>query len=1015
MENTQSQRKLHVSICNAQRGESLKPCSKDDKYRCPLCSYAAEESYKVEMHIANTAMVLHNEFCIFKCCLPCARKPHFHCPYCLLTFARRDRFVSHLVSHTMTINLPSSCASAELPVEPPTAMNQAASTAWLIIQAAEINNQAAIAAQQFFQTATLTQLPTQTYTQTQLPVQAAATNSQAAKVAQLPIQTEAETQLLVQAATAVQLPHQPAATNSLAATEAQSPVQLKKASSRSKDIITCEICNLRLKKKNARLHLKRKHQENADPVASYHHLRSQCVDAKRGVFAVEKSFIGPPEPVHVIKYTSSLGHRLECELDRCNANAQFANRIGIQRFECEHIQSLPFCPCATELEGCLSESSLDVLVENFLFSQQRKDDLLKKQQEATKNDAPLSVLLTVGGTETTFHVSVFEPKTTFVSGRVIVTHDSKTSTWHCPCIDGKFSCTHKATAKWHLFEKMPKMFETAKIPKEDFTCDEAEDIGSITDDEAAERMIKYLISHKKIPAQLPETLVTSSRDAKALSGFPKHLIPSEAACTECGQHALGEPQLISATAKILTLSGIVTGISTYRKTCLNCDMVYRYQDWQDGVHNFDDHLLLSIHLCLLLRNALQTHTSVRRIIEIIELTERESFPNKDRILQAYLSFEGLTDHDYLYACDSCGYHPAVVVMGFHNEGVSSLPVSEIPNPPQNYNGEVNAHSFWEAVTMEVISHGLYPPSCRNPFVVESTYHNWSPWIGPQTRHSDILLNTESEKVCMPDLSGGVDQYLTKEQLADEVLSLKLSEIKNLCKKCGIDGRGSKMDLVRRLRDEMDSRAIYNQVFKKVRGASGGWAVITCPCGVVYSLKFNLRAERPSDFADLLLSWKIFPNITVYDNASGLVSHINERCPQDTPFAIHEGTLLDHTAENIRLAAEHNLKVNLPWLKRRKQPEDVGGHPVTGSVEHYCLRDNFHQSNNKQNSDILRHIEIVPELAETLSSQCAEQLFADMRKNNYFLNRLTLSAHMFLQRNIMHNYNVRKNTRAKEYI
>lgn len=35
-------------------------------------------------------------------------------------------------------------------------------------------------------------------------------------------------------------------------------------------------------------------------------------------------------------------------------------------------------------------------------------------------------------------------------------------------------------------------------------------------------------------------------------------------------------------------------------------------------------------------------------------------------------------------------------------------VSETPNPPEHYNGEVNAHSFWEVVTMEVISRGLYP-------------------------------------------------------------------------------------------------------------------------------------------------------------------------------------------------------------------------------------------------------------------------------------------------------------------
>lgn len=58
---------------------------------------------------------------------------------------------------------------------------------------------------------------------------------------------------------------------------------------------------------------------------------------------------------------------------------------------------------------------------------------------------------------------------------------------------------------------------------------------------------------------------------------------------------------------------------------------------------------------------------------MIEYTEGESFPNKERILHAYLSFEGLTDHDYLYACVSCGYHPAVVVMDLHKKGVFSMP------------------------------------------------------------------------------------------------------------------------------------------------------------------------------------------------------------------------------------------------------------------------------------------------------------------------------------------------------
>ncbi|XP_032415485.1 uncharacterized protein LOC116717915 [Xiphophorus hellerii] len=949
MQKPGSQQKMHVSICNTGIGAKIVPYCMNNKYYCPLCSYSADESYKVKNHIARTAVVQHNEFHIFRCGLPCRDTTHFHCPYCFSTIDRRDRFVNHLVNHRMTFHMVSSCAAAQPPVHLPATDIQA----------------------------------------TQAPVRPAATDIQA-----------------------TQAPVRPAATD----------IQATQAPVRSEDMITCEMCNLRLRKKNLRIHLKRKHHEKVELISQNHHLRSQCVDAKKGVFAVQKSFCGPSKPIHVIKNTWSQFHRSECELDRCNVNAQFAKRSGILPFECEHIQSLRFCPRATDSEGPLSETTLNILVDNLWFSVKRKEELLKNQQEALSSNTPFSVLLFGSGTDTTFHVSIFEPKMAFFSrlGRVIVTYDKGKNTWHCACTEGKRSCTHKATAKWHLFEKMPDMFKAAVHSEEDVMCGTTvsecqEESGSITDD-AAERIIKYLIYHKKIPADLPDSLITRSRDAKSLNGFPKHLIPSETECTECGQHAsLGDPQLLSSTAKIVTLTGVVKGISTYRKTCPNCSMVYRYQDWEDGIHNFNDHLLLSIHFCLVLRNALQTHTAVSRIIETIEYTEGENFPFKDRILQAYLSFEGLSDHDYQYSCDSCGYHPAIVVMDLHKKGVFSMPVSEIPNPPQQYNGEVNARSFWEAVTMEVISRGLYPPGCKNPFVVKPTYHNWSPWIGPQTRRSDILINTESEKVHLPDSDSDVDQFLTEERLADEVLNLKLPEIRRLCSQCGIDSRGSKMDLVLRLRDKMASRATYNKVFEKVWGASGGWAVITCPCGIIYSVKFNLRAESPRDFADLLLSWKFFPNITVYDYPRGLVSHLKKRCAKDTPFTIHDGRLVEATPENIRQATEKKLAVNLPWLKHRKEPEDKGGHPVTGSLEHYCLSDVFHQGNSKDEKDVLRKIEMVPELAGRLNSQCAEQLFAGMRKNNYFLNMLNPSTHIFLQRNILHHFNLRKNTKTKQNI
>ncbi|XP_030279056.1 HMG domain-containing protein 3-like isoform X2 [Sparus aurata] len=458
------------------------------------------------------------------------------------------------------------------------------------------------------------------------------------------------------------------------------------------------------------------------------------------------------------------------------------------------------------------------------------------------------------------------------------------------------------------------------------------------------------------------------------------------------------------------------GISTYRKSCLNCGMIYRYQEWEEGIHNFDDHIILSLHLCLMIRNALQTHTAISKVIEIIETTEKVSFPNKERVLQAYLHFEALTNHDYTYSCVSCGYSPAVVVMDLHKKGVFSMPLSEIPSPPDNYDGHVDINNFWEAVATEIISRGLIPCGRKNPFVVPPSYHHWAPWIGPHTRRSNSVLNTEFEKMQSPKIPNGGendddgDDKINEERLTDELVNLKVQEVRALCKQCGVDDKGSKVDLVMRLSEKMSDRVTYNKVFEKVWGASGGWAVITCPCGVVYSVKFNLRAESPRDFVDLLLSWKHFPKVSVYDYARGLALHANHRQPGI--FAPFQGRLLDPTPENVKQASEGKVHVNMPWLKLPKMPADKDGHPLTGSSQHFALNDVFHQGNSKDQREVLRKLELVPELTGLINSQCVEQLFSGMRKNNYFLNVTTPSTHIFLQRNILHHYNIARNQKMK---
>lgn len=137
---------------------------------------------------------------------------------------------------------------------------------------------------------------------------------------------------------------------------------------------------------------------------------------------------------------------------------------------------------------------------------------------------------------------------------------------------------------------------------------------------------------------------------------------------------------------------------------------------------------------------LQTHQAVSRAIEVLERTSGKMYPSKNKILQAYLAFEALTNHAYTYSCVSCGHNPASVVMDLHKKGVFSMPgklisvpiypscysvcnfwplfgapsfifflqVSDIEEPPEGFDGNINVEDFWEMVCMEMIARGLVP-------------------------------------------------------------------------------------------------------------------------------------------------------------------------------------------------------------------------------------------------------------------------------------------------------------------
>ncbi|XP_039602222.1 LOW QUALITY PROTEIN: uncharacterized protein LOC120524435 [Polypterus senegalus] len=328
-----------------------------------------------------------------------------------------------------------------------------------------------------------------------------------------------------------------------------------------------------------------------------------------------------------------------------------------------------------------------------------------------------------------------------------------------------------------------------------------------------------------------------------------------------------------------------------------------------------------------------------------------------------------------------------IVIGLSHYAVNSfLSNIDVKEPPPDFKREVDMEDFWKSVEREILGRGFVKCNRDSPFVILPSYHQWAPWIGPQTRANHIVANTEYAKVHVSNKcqdEGDID--ITEERLTNEVMNLKVNTIRKLCKQCKLDSKGSKMDLVMRLRAKMQTRSTYDKVFQKVWGASGGWAVIMCPCGVVYSVKFNIRAESPRDYADMLPSWMHILNVVVYDFARGLVNHCKLWEPERPLFNPNEEQLTEATCDNIEMAVKENLKINLPWLNAKKVTPDLNGHPVTGSAEHYALC-MIHFTNTTQR-------------------------MRRMRKNNYFLNMLSPSAHVFLMKSIIHQHNQSVNQKA----
>ena len=149
---------------------------------------------------------------------------------------------------------------------------------------------------------------------------------------------------------------------------------------------------------------------------------------------------------------------------------------------------------------------------------------------------------------------------------------------------------------------------------------------------------------------------------------------------------------------------------------------------------------------------------------------------------------------------------------------------------------------------------------------------------------------------------------------------------------------------------------------------------SCPHGIVYYLKFLLRAESCRDYVDGLLSLKHQPNIVIVYMAHIVANYANNTRKEDNRkcgkadeegrlFFRYEGRVASSDgSESIRLSKENLVEVNFLWMSSTIEPItkiEWNVHPITGSDIHLCLFDRFHEENSSSDIEYLRRINNIP--------------------------------------------------------
>ena len=382
-------------------------------------------------------------------------------------------------------------------------------------------------------------------------------------------------------------------------------------------------------------------------------LQCEVVDEEKCIYLVRGAGTGPGKPVTVQIHPKNM----ECSSHHCIQDGVLAEKSGVNDYFCQHIKSCMSINTQTNPEGGLTNKDLfkiDFLSNNKDISDSDKNIINSMLLTKATTRSPLvrSFLPqnNQGSSPRNIYLSVLycgsEAKPYAPFGRVTVTYSVVNKTISC-------ACNHNSTNA-RCKHSIIGMIVINNCFREYTNGQKSTEISSQVLDE-----IEYVYKNKKIPFDMDRKVMFSPTPMTKFT-------PHETQChkPECG----GDLKVTTKTKSgfLFTLENKVNGITIENKTCVKCGFTYRYQEWKDGWHNFNNSSIFSIRFLERVLNSWVVGTSLSSVLTVLqqEIPRELHYTFNEHLIgnaaKHYLALKEFEGVDELH-CLECGFYPMILV------------------------------------------------------------------------------------------------------------------------------------------------------------------------------------------------------------------------------------------------------------------------------------------------------------------------------------------------------------------